>query len=182
MKLYTKTGDKGTTTLVSGERVSKASARIEAYGTLDELMAHIGYLYDILPTNEIFDVYREELLEILSRTMDCAALMATTDLTIAKLPQVTSEHIVQIEHWVDKMTDGLPVLRNFTLPIGSVVVSSAHICRTVARRAERACVKVSEIEDIPQTILEYINRLSDYFYAFARKSNYILDRTEILWR
>lgn len=182
MKLYTKTGDGGTTTLVSGERISKASARIEAYGTLDELMAHIGYLYDILPTNEIFDIYREELLEILSRTMDCAALMATTDLTIAKLPQVTIEHITQIEHWVDQMMEGLPVLRNFTLPVGSVVVSSAHICRTVARRAERACVSVSETEEIPKTVLKYINRLSDYFYAFARKANYLLGGQEILWR
>lgn len=181
MKLYTKTGDSGTTALVSGQRVSKASLRIEAYGTIDELTAHLGYLHDILP-NE-FGAQKSQLLEILSRTMDCAALMASTDLTIVKLPRIEASHIETLEKWSDELMEGLPVLKKFTLPAGAPSVSYAHICRTVARRAERACIRLNEAEKTAdQNALIYLNRLSDYLYAVTRKLSVVILGHEIVWR
>lgn len=183
MKIYTKTGDTGTTSLVSGERVSKASLRLESYGTIDELTANIGYLHDILPVEKKFDDLREQLIEIISRTMDCAALMATADLGIIKLPRIENRHIEQLENWSDELLENLPILKKFTLPAGAPQISYAHICRTITRRAERAVIRVRENgEPIDNQVPIYLNRLSDYMYALSRKLTNILDKREIVWR
>ncbi|MEG1606721.1 MAG: cob(I)yrinic acid a,c-diamide adenosyltransferase [Mucinivorans sp.] len=178
MKIYTRKGDSGSTSLVGGTRVSKADPRLEAYGTIDELMAHLGYLYDILPLES---GHRAELSEILSRVMDCGALMASEDTTLDKLPQITDENVAQMERWTDVLLDGLPELHYFTLPTGAPVVSYAHVCRTVARRAERRAVSLSQQGNVPPTLLSYLNRLSDYLYALGRRLSQELGATESKW-
>lgn len=165
MTLYTKTGDSGQTSLVGGERVSKAHARLEAYGTVDELMAHIGFLHDMLPVGS---PVREQLVEILSRLMDCSALLASQDDTLAKLPQLTAESVSMLEKWTDEHTADLPPLKYFTLPVGLPLLSYTHICRTVCRRAERRVVSCAQENNVSPQVSMYINRLSDYFYALGR--------------
>lgn len=181
MKIYTKTGDKGTTALIGGRRVSKAALRIEAYGTLDELTAHLGYLASTAFT--LPEGIREELSEIISRVMDCSAIAASEDETLAKLPSITPEHILHLEKACDRLLEGLPQLTHFTLPIGAKEMSYCHVCRTVARRAERAMVRaVENDESIPSEAMQYINRLSDYLYALGRHLSYLSGQKEVLWR
>ncbi len=181
MKIYTKTGDKGTTALVGGQRVSKAHARLEAYGTLDELTAHIGFLHDLIGG---MDEQQTQLQEVVSRVMDCAAIMAAEDLTIAKLPLITDQHIEQLELWSDQFTDKLPKIFKFTLPLGDKMVSYTHIARTVCRRAERSIVACNEDPniDVSPQVMKYINRLSDYLYALSRHLASSNNCDEVLWR
>ena len=181
MKIYTRTGDKGTTALVGGARVSKAHCRLEAYGTLDELTAHLGFLHDMLTT---LNQTQEQLKEIVSRVMDCAAIMASTDLALAKLPEISSLHIEQLEIWSDEYTDPLPKIFKFTLPLGDQMMSYTHIVRTVCRRAERCIVACSEMDDIEvsEDVMKYINRLSDYLYALSRHISHNNNVEEVLWR
>ncbi len=180
MKIYTRSGDSGTTALVGGRRISKASQRIEAYGTLDELTAFLGYLASGF---EIEGEIRDQLEVIISRVMDCAAIVASEDETLEKLPKITDIHIEQLEKWCDILLEDLPTLRHFTLPIGSAQMSYAHICRTVARRGERAMVRtVDEGETIPTEVMRYINRLSDYLYALSRYLAHRSGVSDVLWR
>ncbi len=180
MKIYTRKGDDGTTSLVGGTRISKAGLRIEAYGTLDELTASIGYLASDgfeFPSN-----YKEQLTYVVSRVMDCAAIVASEDETIAKLPQIKENHISELEKWCDELLEGLPTLRHFTLPIGSAAMSYCHVCRTVARRAERTMVRASqEGEYIPKSVISYINRLSDYLYALSRRLSFLDGKDDRVW-
>lgn len=180
MKIYTRRGDDGTTSLVGGTRITKGSLRIEAYGTLDELTANIGFLasnFELKP-----DV-RAQLEEILSRVMDCAAIVASEDTTIVKLPQISQKQIEHLEAWCDYLLDGLPQLQNFTLPIGAPAMAYAHVCRTVARRAERAIVRAVGAGDaIPAEVRGYINRLSDYLYALTRRLSAESHTPDVLWR
>lgn len=179
MKIYTRRGDDGTTSLVGGTRITKDSPRIEAYGTLDELTAHLGYLASNF---ELTEAIRAELSTIISRVMDTAAIAASEETTIAKLPQINTQHINQLEAWCDAHLDGLPTLHHFTLPIGTPAMAYAHICRTVARRAERAMVRSNnEDEVIPAEVRRYINRLSDYLYALARRLSASANVPEILY-
>ncbi len=181
MKIYTKTGDKGTTALIGGRRVSKAHLRIEAYGTLDELTAHLGYLASTAFT--LPEDIREELCEIVSRVMDCSAIVASEDETLAKLPSITQLHIEELEKGCDRLLEGLPMLTHFTLPIGAKEMSYSHVCRTVTRRAERAMVRADENdENIPSETMRYINRLSDYLYALGRHLSHLNGEKDVLWR
>ncbi|CDN32160.1 ATP:Cob(I)alamin adenosyltransferase [Mucinivorans hirudinis] len=166
MKLYTKTGDKGTTSLVGGTRAAKDDVRIEAYGTVDELSAHVGYLYDIStnPSKEFF-------LVVLKKLFDVGALIASEDQTIAKLPKLNDEDIFEIERWTDELMAAVAPLRNFTLPVGDSELSFCHICRTVCRRAERRVITACrQHPEIPENVVIYLNRLSDYLYAFGRNT------------
>lgn len=187
MKIYTKTGDNGTTSLVDGHRVSKAQPRIEAYGTLDELTANLGFLLsnfliDHRPNSLKADLI-DQVEQIVSRVMDCAAIVATQDVTITKLPKITEQNITQLENWCDELLETVPAVRNFTLPVGSAEMSYTHICRTVARRAERAMVRaVEQGEPIPTVTIRYINRLSDYLYALGRYLTAQSGVPERLWR
>lgn len=180
MKIYTKGGDKGKTSLVGGKRVSKAHERLNAYGTLDELMAHIGVLHDHL-AQENFK--REELQWVLSRVMDCAAILASEDETLEKLPHIDTKMIERLEGWTDNHMDGLPVLTKFTLPIGDPTVSYANVARTVCRRAEREIVKcIDNGLKVPAAVEMFVNRLSDYLYALGRSFSYEFAKGDIIWR
>jgi len=189
MKLYTKTGDSGSTSLVGGTRVSKADSRLEAYGTVDELMAFIGHLLDkIADTTKLqgnsFDKEGliKELTQILDRLMAVASLLAAEDLTIEKLPHISQDDTRTLEIETDKLLEGLPLLKYFTLPAGNEMVSYAHICRTVCRRAERRIISNLEAGNaVPHEVTRYVNRLSDYLYALTRRLAHELKARELTW-
>ncbi|HFS67980.1 MAG TPA: cob(I)yrinic acid a,c-diamide adenosyltransferase [Flavobacteriia bacterium] len=185
MKIYTKTGDKGTTSLFGGTRVPKYNGRIEAYGTIDELNSHIGLIRD----QKIDSHSTEVLIKIQNELFTIGAILATPKnkekLKNGKdrlnIPMVTNKDILFLENEMDKMNQGLPVMTNFILPGGHQTVSFCHIARCVCRRAERLCVLVSENEDIDEIVLKYLNRLSDYLFVLARKLTKDNKAIEISW-
>ncbi|WP_298063417.1 cob(I)yrinic acid a,c-diamide adenosyltransferase [uncultured Rikenella sp.] len=180
MKIYTRTGDKGTTSLVGGTRTPKDDLRIEAYGTVDELMAHTGYLHDML--DDRHDMQKGQIKEVLDRLMSCASLLAAEDATAAKLPQVFPEDVERLEEYIDVLQQGLPELRHFTLPCGNPQLSYCHVCRTVCRRAERRVVSAAgRYPAVPDAVRGYLNRLSDYFYALGRRLGYDLGAEDVRW-
>ena len=163
MKIYTKKGDKGQTGLLGGARVSKHHARIEAYGTIDELNAHIGHLRDNLN-----NTLSEELLQIQNELFTIGSHLATISGAKVELPSLPEDCIDRLESAIDRMETGLPELKAFIIPGGHPVVSLCHIARTVCRRAERNIVLLAEDENIDETILAYVNRLSDALFVMAR--------------
>lgn len=177
-KIYTKTGDKGTTSLVGGKRVSKAHIRLEAYGTTDELNSFVGFLIE--------QIEEEHDLKILSfiqhKLFTVGSYLATeTEAIPPKAASIiTEKEISLIEEEMDRMDDELPQLNQFVLPGGSESAARAHICRTVCRRAERCIYRVKEEFTIDDQILTFINRLSDYFFLLARKESYKKGK-EIFW-
>ena len=179
MKIYTKTGDKGTTSLIGGKRVPKHNHRIEAYGTIDELISYIGLLRD----QPIGEPLKEALLKVQDRLMVCAAVLATDcdDCTI-KIPEIKDIDITFLEHEIDRMENELEPLRSFIIPGGHTVVSYCHIARTICRRAERITIKLSEDSIVPDSIIKYINRLSDYLFVLARKLAKDFKVNEIPWQ
>lgn len=180
MKIYTKSGDKGRTSLIGGERVSKYDSRVEAYGTIDELSAHIGMLRDMLAGSSAPE-YGEDLIAILRTLMSVESILAVGKGGYDKIPDIRPESIAELESRIDEINSTLPEIHCFTLPGGHVIVSQAHICRTVCRRAEReACRAVAQHEILPNA-LRYINRLSDYLYVLGRKLAERLNAEEILW-
>lgn len=180
MKIYTRTGDKGQTSLLGGTRVPKDHARIEAYGTIDELNSHLGMLRDLLNSHqlELIIGIQQKLFSIGSRL--AAASEAEADRF--KVPHVDEDDITALEHAMDTMDSELPEMRNFILPGGHVAVSQAHICRTVCRRAERLVVHLAAQEQLPEVIVRYLNRLSDLLFVLARWSGHTLHAPEIPWK
>ncbi|MGE4569319.1 MAG: cob(I)yrinic acid a,c-diamide adenosyltransferase [Bacteroidales bacterium] len=177
MKVYTKGGDKGSTSLVGGARVEKSHPRLEAYGNVDELTAVTGALYDILPDQGI----KHDLCRIMERLMVCAALLASEEGTYKKLPKITEADILFLEAQIDLMDAELPPLKNFVFPCGHPVVSGCHVARTVCRRAERSVVRLMEGYQADPLVLTFLNRLSDYFFMLSRKSARLLEVEEIRW-
>ncbi|MEG2727863.1 MAG: cob(I)yrinic acid a,c-diamide adenosyltransferase [Mucinivorans sp.] len=178
MKVYTKSGDKGHTSLVGGHRIAKSDPQIEAYGTLDELTAHLGFFYD----QHLIDTpYAEQVQVIVSRVMDCAAVLATP-FGVASRVKVDQKSIEELEGWIDQIQETLPALSNFTLPLGCAAMSYANVCRTVARRGERAVVRVMTDDAGMHLAQVYINRLSDYLYVLGRVLAIENGAAEILWR
>ncbi len=166
MKIYTKTGDKGQTSLFGGKRVSKHNLRINAYGTIDELNSYIGLVRD----QDIDKKSISTLLEIQDRLFTLGSILATEPgNTKVKVPSINMEDISFLEIEIDKMNEHLPEMRSFILPGGHTIVSYCHITRCVCRRAERLISKLSELEEIDELILKYMNRLSDYLFVLARK-------------
>ena len=180
MKIYTKTGDNGTTALIGGKRVPKYHERIEAYGTVDELMSYIGLLRD---QELVGEGEKKILIEIQDRLMTSASLLAA-DCEDCKesLPKLIDEDILLLENEIDKIDQSIPPLKSFVLPGGHTVVSYCHIARNVCRRAERLSLKVSGMADIDPRVLKYLNRLSDYLFVLARKLSYDLHVEEIPWK
>ena len=178
MKVYTKTGDKGTTALIGGTRVPKYHPRIEAYGDIDELTSYLGLIRDQGIDSQTSDT----LVSIQSRLMDCAAILADDGNTKKAIPQITDTHIAEIEAEIDKMDSELPPLTAFVLPGGHTTVSFCHIARTVCRRCERATVRVAAEVPIPENVEKYLNRLSDYLFVLARFQSFKLKAKEILWK
>ena len=166
MKIYTKTGDKGQTSLFGGKRVAKHDIRIEAYGTVDELNSYIGLIRD----QEIDKNSITILLEIQDRLFTVGSILATEPgNTKVKVPKISEDDISLLETEIDKMNEDLPEMRSFILPGGHTTVSYCHIARCVCRRAERIVSHLSELEDVELIVLQYLNRLSDYLFVLARK-------------
>lgn len=180
-KIYTKTGDKGTTGLIGGTRVSKSHLRIEAYGTVDELNAHLGLLIDGLTDAASLNMLREiqDRLFTIGSALACDPLKETK----MKIPDLKETDITLLEQEIDRMESELAPLRSFILPGGHATVSQAHICRCVCRRAERVCVHLSdEGEFVPPMVIEYLNRLSDYLFVLSRYIGHLLGAAEINWQ
>ncbi len=180
MKIYTKTGDSGKTSLIGGTRVPKYHARIEAYGTVDELNAFVGLLRDHLAED---DDNRDVLLGIQEKLFRLESHLAEDQegLLTKWLPELTDEHVSFLELEMDRMNEQLPELTNFILPGGHPIVSYCHVARTVCRRAERISTQLSENYPVRSIDLKYLNRLSDYFFVLGRHYSYTTGSSEILW-
>lgn len=178
MKIYTLTGDDGTTSLLGGRRVPKHSMRVEAYGSVDELIAWIGLLRDHKENHN-----REELLiYIQNQLMRCAAALASDSQSNERekiLPE--ADCISMLEREIDAMEETLPQLNNFILPGGNVLVSYCHITRCVCRRAERSVLRLGITEELPEIVIKFLNRLSDFLFVLSRKIALDLDIEEIKW-
>ena len=181
MKIYTKTGDKGNTSLIGGTKVSKSNTRINAYGTVDELNAFIGLLGDQLTDKHNAGILREvqDRLFTIGSSLACDPHKEVA----MKIPDLNTADILLLENEIDAMNEKLPEMRSFILPGGHVVVSTAHICRTVCRRAERMIVELDAQEPIGQPlIIQYMNRLSDFLFVLARYIGHSLGAVEIKWK
>ena len=182
MKLYTKGGDKGRTSLIGGERVRKTDVRVEAYGTADELQANIAYLADRMAHEEVLLPYVEDCRTICSLLMTTCSLLAVGSHCEHQIPQITEENISWLEGRIDALQAELKPVECFTIPGGCELASLCHICRTVCRRAERRAIEAAENYEIVHSLLVLLNRLSDYLYALCRTITERLDAEEVLWR
>lgn len=180
IRIYTKTGDDGTTGLFGGNRVSKDSLRIEAYGTVDELNAIIGVVRICgLPAS-----LEEQLGSISADLFTLGADLATPlDPPPAyEIPRITDDHVRELEGWIDQHDAKLQPLKTFILPGGSPAAAHLHVARTVCRRAERRVVALASHEDIGPSVLHYLNRLSDYLFTVSRVANAEAGITDIPWK
>ncbi|NCC10819.1 MAG: cob(I)yrinic acid a,c-diamide adenosyltransferase [Bacteroidia bacterium] len=177
--VYTKTGDKGTTSLVGGKRVSKTDDRLEAYGTVDELNAHLGVLVTYL-TDE---ADRNFVLRMQYQLFAVGSHLATDQETTAlRQPSIIKpEEVVRIESEIDRMDAFLPPLKAFVLPGGARGSAVCHVCRTVCRRAERRILALAEKTTVAEELLAFVNRLSDYLFVLSRKINFDEQKSEIFW-
>lgn len=181
MKIYTKTGDKGTTSLIGGTKVSKSHLRIETYGTVDELNSWIGLVADQLKHKHS----KKMLKEIQDRLFTIGSSLACDPEkeTKMKIPDLLETDIELLEKEIDKMNAKMPEMRSFILPGGHVAVSSTHIARCVCRRCERLCVSLQEQNMfVDPLVIKYINRLSDYLFVMARFIGHRLKAKEIPWK
>lgn len=179
-RVYTRGGDKGQTSLVGGQRVSKASTRLEAYGTVDELSSHLGLLAAMLP-----DGHEKELTERIQNNLFNLCTNLATDQT--QTPLYPSAHLPEgeielLEQEVDDIMKLLPEKQGFILPGGTQQAAQAHVCRTVCRRAERRIVALAEETIVSPEVQQYINRLSDYLFVLAKKLNFIAGKQEKIWQ
>ena len=179
MKVYTRTGDTGNTSLIGGKRVSKTCQRIESYGTIDELNSQVGLLLTYINNN----TDRNNLISIQNCLFVIGALLATdSDSPKSPSTSITADDIVTLEKNIDHASEDLPKWKSFTLPGGSRAAAIAHICRTICRRAERQILVLNETEPVEGQIICYVNRLSDYFYVLALRLNFLEGKEEILWQ
>ncbi len=177
MKIYTKTGDEGTTSLYGGKRIAKDDLRIEAYGTVDELNSFIGLLFASFQ-----DVDQQAILtEIQNRLFTIGAALATDPDKPNTSSDVHTNDIEVLEAAMDNMDQLLPPLHNFILPGGNLAIAYAHVCRTVCRRAERRVISLASESTVDQNIIIYLNRLSDYFFILSRYLSHIHQVAEIPW-
>lgn len=181
MKVYTKTGDSGTTSLIGGQRVDKCDLRVEAYGTVDELTAFAALLCDRMREDSALDEHVEELQRIISQLMTVAALLAVDDSSRDKVKPVADCQIAYLEERIDRMQALIAPVTKFTIPGGCSVVSLCHVCRTVCRRAERAALRADRQYGVDASALRYLNRLSDYFYVLGRRLTEFFEVEEVLW-
>lgn len=184
MKIYTKTGDKGNTSLYGGTKVPKNHLRIESYGTVDELNSFIGLLLSQINSIDVVN----QLNIIQNSLFTLGAELATPNDKLwlengkPRLQQIIqNKNVIELEHWIDTMETQLESLQNFILPAGNQAIASAHICRTVCRRAERIVVALNEFETTREICVQYLNRLSDYFFVLARYIAKTENINEIKW-
>lgn len=179
-KIYTRTGDKGTTSLVGGQRVSKTHPRLDAYGTIDELNSFIGLMLSVMDYNA---ESKENIRWIQQKLFNIGGCLAT-DTNSFQLPEsckVTVADVERMEQMIDALTEGLPEQRSFILPGGTQAASYAHVARTVCRRAERLILALPDDAKAPSELLQYINRLSDYLFVLARRINFFSGVSENIW-
>ncbi|MCP4754909.1 MAG: cob(I)yrinic acid a,c-diamide adenosyltransferase [Proteobacteria bacterium] len=188
MKIYTKTGDKGKTSLFSGERIEKDHRRVEAYGNIDELNSILGALAASLPESLLS--LADEIQRIQRLLFQAASWLATApdSRAVDSLAEIGEEHVEMLEESIDAMQDGLPELKGFIIPGGSQPAAWAHVARTVCRRAERRIIVLSDEQNVGKSeeqfrrVLAFVNRLSDYLFMTARYINRNLDRPDIMWK
>jgi len=180
LKIYTKTGDKGTTSLIGGTKVLKSDLRIEAYGTVDELNSYVGLCRDLISD----ETSRKTLQEIQDRLFTIGSSLACDPEKEPKMkiPDLKEDDVVFLEKEIDRMNGSLPEMKNFILPGGHATVSHLHIARCVCRRAERCCVRLQEIDESALLVIKYINRLSDHLFVLARYISHMLGSEEIPWK
>lgn len=187
MKIYTKTGDKGQTSLIGGTRVPKHHMRIEAYGTVDELNSWIGLIRD----QEMNAEYKTILFEVQDRLFTIGSALATdpakaekfsASTSKLKLPELQEEDVALLEKAMDKMNEVIPEMRSFVLPGGHTLISYCHIARCVCRRAERNAIHLSETEPVHELVIKYLNRLSDYLFTLARQLTHDFHAIETPWK
>ena len=179
MKIYTKTGDKGTTALLGGARVPKSALRIEAYGTIDELNAYIGLLRD----QEVNGKRQGFLHDIQNKLFSIGSLLAAQPgKKLDYLPEINEDEAHILESAIDDMNASLPEMKNFILPGGHQAVSFCHIARCVCRRAERKVVALADQEAVASGIIVYLNRLSDYLFVLSRLMTQELGADEVIWK
>ncbi|MGB3948197.1 MAG: cob(I)yrinic acid a,c-diamide adenosyltransferase [Bacteroidia bacterium] len=178
-KIYTKTGDKGQTSLIGGTRVPKHHIRIETYGTVDELNSYIGLIRDQDIDKHVIDV----LIEVQDRLFTIGSSLASDpEKSKMKIPDLKEEDVVFLEQEMDKMDEKLPEMRSFVLPGGHTTVSFCHIARCVCRRAERLSIQLAENSYVNELVIKYLNRLSDYLFVLSRKLTMDLNAQEIPWK
>ena len=178
--IYTKTGDKGTTSLANGERVPKTDLRIEAYGTVDELSAHLGMLVSMMKTGE----ERDFIIKVQNNLFNVCTHLATDQ---SQTPLYPSAHLAEgeielLEKRIDEIMRSLPERQGFILSGGTTTAAQAHICRTVCRRAERRIAALAEGAQIAPEMQQYVNRLSDYLFVLAKIINFNAGKSEIVWQ
>lgn len=180
MKIYTKTGDKGQTSLFGGERVPKHHLRIESYGTVDELNSYIGLVRD----HGVGDDNLPVLLEVQDRLFTLGSMLATPDDKGGKIkiPKLVEIDIEFLEKEIDRMNEELPPLKSFVLPGGHITVSHCHVARTICRRAERVTTALAEVEEVNPLVVTYLNRLSDYLFTLGRLLAHRLNAPETPWQ
>jgi len=180
LKIYTKVGDKGTTSLIGGTKVLKSDLRIEAYGTVDELNSYVGLCNDLLKDERTQKILREiqDRLFTVGSSLACDPEKEPK----MKIPDLKEEDVSLLEKEIDKMNEVLPEMKNFILPGGHVTVSHLHIARCVCRRAERCCVRLNEQATADLLILKYLNRLGDYLFVLARYASHSLNAEESAWK
>lgn len=181
MKIYTKQGDGGLTSLIGGERVFKTDARVEAYGTVDELTAFVAMLADLLTAEEGMECYVKELRTMLAEAMTVEALLAVGEGGEGKVQPLADSCITRLEKAIDRMQNEVPPLTKFTLPGGHPILSMCHICRTVSRRAEREALRADREHEVDPAVKRWLNRLSDYFYLLGRRLTLALGVEEVEW-
>jgi cob(I)alamin adenosyltransferase len=179
MKIYTKTGDNGTTALFGGKRVSKADLQIDTYGTVDELNSWVGVLRD----QEVNRQRNDVLIEIQDRLFTIGSILATDpENKKVKIPSLSDTDVLLLEKEIDRMDAALEPMRFFVLPGGHPSVSFGHVARTVCRRAERLTIALNETQPVPALVIQYLNRLSDYIFVLCRKMTAELNVAEAPWR
>ncbi len=181
MKIYTKTGDNGTTSLIGGTKVPKSHLRIEAYGTVDELNSHIGLCKDLLADEQ----GKKILLEVQDRLFTIGSSLACDPVKEPKMqiPDLKETDIELLEKEMDRMNETVPPMKSFILPGGHITLSQLHIARCVCRRAERCCVRLEqESLEVEAIIIKYLNRLSDYLFVLSRYAGHQMNVEEIPWK
>lgn len=185
-RIYTRRGDQGQTSLVGGQRVRKDAARIECYGTIDELNSVVGMAAvstaDCLATHPELERLASILRRVQHELFNLGSILATLPEDVhPRQPQITEADVSQLEREMDQMNESLPALRSFVLPGGCRLNAELHLCRTVCRRAERIAVALSHSESLPENAITYLNRLSDAFFVWSRWASHKLAAPEVLW-
>lgn len=179
IKLYTKQGDDGSTTLFGGQRVDKHALRVEAYGTLDELNSVLGLAAAVADEHHL----RPMLLRLQAELFELGSAICTPPgKSVAHVSPFTAAHVERLERTIDDLTESLEPMRNFILPGGSEAAARLHLARTVCRRAERLIVALARIEPVEGPVLAYVNRLSDLLFAMARRANQLAGVADVAWK